>query len=121
MVNSRFNDPDQIRQRIRQVDQANVDGNLFIEVLLTGLNLRNAAALAQQLQAAPAVLSRIRAGRAVSDEMLLKLHLVFGLSISGLKDLLCACTFSDAPITVERIDALASAAVFTQRTHPERR
>lgn len=117
MGNSRFNDPEQVSRRIRKIDHDNVDGNLFIEVLLTGLCLRNAAALAKQLPVAPAILSRIRTGRPVSDEFLLKLHLTFGLSIAGLKDLLCACTFSGSPITMERIDALASAAVFTHRTY----
>jgi plasmid maintenance system antidote protein VapI len=119
MDNSRFSDPDQLKSRIRQIDHANVDGNLFVEVLLAGLRLNNAAELARKLPVAPAVLSRIRTGRAVSDEMLLKLHLAFGMSVSGLKDLLCACNVSDMPITMQRIDALASKAVFIQRAPTE--
>jgi len=119
MVNSRFNDPEQLSRRIRQVEHEDVDGNLVVEVLLAGLRLRNAAELARLLPVAPAVLSRIRTGRAVSDEMLIKLHLAFGLSISGLKDLLNECRHSDEPITMQRVDALAAAPVFTQRTAPE--
>lgn len=119
MDNSRFNDPVELSRRIRQVDHKEVDGKLVIEVLLTGLRLSNAAELARRLSVTPAVLSRIRTGRAVSDEMLLRLHLAFGLSIAGLKDLLNECRYSDEPITMQRVDALASSVVFTQRSQPE--
>lgn len=114
MVISRFNDPKQISKKIRRVDHNSVDGNLFIEVLLAGLKLRTAAELARSLPVAPAILSRIRAGRAVSDELLVKLNIVFGLSISGLKDLQCSCSRSNTPVSVESINALAELPVFTQ-------
>lgn len=119
MRNSRFNDPEQLSRKIRQVDREGVDGNLFLDVLLSGLRLANAAELARKLPVAPAVLSRIRSGATVSDEMLIKLNLAFGLPIRGLKDLLCACARSDVPVTMARIDALSSAAVFTERMHHE--
>lgn len=115
MANVRFTDPEQLSKKIRHIDQSNLDGHLFLEVLFAGLGMRNAAELAKTLPVAAAVLSRVRAGRAVSDEMLLRLNVVFGLSISGLKDLLCACTRSAEPITMQRVDALAARSVFTQR------
>lgn len=113
MMASRFNDPGELRRKIRHVNHALVDGNLFIEVLLTGIRLRSAAELSRLIDVAPAVISRTRSGRApVSDDMLLKLHIACDLAISGLKDLLDACTRSDQPITTQRIDELAAFPVF---------
>lgn len=109
---SRFNDPGELRRKIRHVNHALVDGNLFIEVLLTGIRLRSASELSRLIDVAPAVISRIRSGRSVSDDMLLKLHIACNLTISGLKDLLDACTRSDQPITTQRIDELAAFPVF---------
>lgn len=120
MTNSRFNDPEELRRKIRQINHDDCDGNLFLEVLLAGLRLNNAAELARRLPVSPAVLTRMRTGRSVSDEMLLKLHLTFDLSISALKDLVCACSRTNVPITMQRIDALADGGMFAQQVRPDR-
>jgi len=119
MVNIRFNDPVQLSKKIQPVDHARVDGNLFIEAILAGLKLRNAAELSRELPVAPAIISRIRTGRAVSDELLVKLSIVYRLPISGLKDLLRACSHDGGPVTMQRVDELAAMAVFTNRIEEE--
>jgi transcriptional regulator with XRE-family HTH domain len=117
MNNSRFNDPDVLRRKIHRLNHSEVDGNLFIDVLLTGLGIRTAAELARELGIGPAILSRIRTGRPISDELLLRLHILYQLPISGLKELMLSCKHSSEPASMEEIDALAKAEVFA---HVER-
>lgn len=92
MAKTRFNDPDALRLRIRSIPWDDVDSELFIEVLLEGLGLKNAAELSRELGIAPAVVSRIRHSKnPVPDHLLIGLHEAYNLDIGSLKDLILIC------------------------------
>jgi hypothetical protein len=92
MAKTRFNDPDALRLRIRSIPWDKVDGELFVEVLLEGLGLKNAAELSRELGIAPAVVSRIRScTNPIPDHMLIGLHEAYNLDIRSLKDLILLC------------------------------
>jgi hypothetical protein len=96
MTKTRFNDPDALRLRIRSIPWEKVDGELFVEVLLEGLGLKNAAELSRELGIAPAVVSRIRhLKNAVPDHLLIGLHEAYDLDIGSLKDLILLCAEVD--------------------------
>lgn len=110
-----FSDPDALRLRIRSIPWDKVDGELFVEVLLEGLGLKNAAELSRELGIAPAVVSRIRScTNPIPDHLLIGLHEAYNLDIGSLKDLILLCAEADGG-SDSVIAELAQHEVFTAR------
>jgi hypothetical protein len=61
------------------------DGNLLLDAVAEHLEAKNDAALCRELEVLPSLISKIRHGRSVGAQLLIRMHEVTGLSIRDLR------------------------------------
>ncbi|NTB05948.1 helix-turn-helix domain-containing protein [Agrobacterium tumefaciens] len=112
---ARFNDPEKFRSKLLHIDPTTVSGALFVDTIIAGLGVKNAAELSRRLGVTPAVISRIRGGAPITEALLIGLHIEYGLEIAELKGLMRECIGEPDVHSSSRITTLAASPMFRNK------